>query len=246
MVKFSKERLDASLNVAPTAARRMLLAMGLVLALAGCRDMETATKVAGWALVDPSQRHPIIVSEHPKHLAVRVSRGSSKLSRRQRARIVNFLAHYRSIANSRLSIWVPTGSRNEVAAMAVVENIRALAVDVGFAEANMVIRTYRGRGKRQPPLGLTFTRYVAKGPDCGRWPSNLGATRRNLAYTNFGCAQQRNLAAMIANPGDLLGPRTMTPGSGERRDAQWDRYIAGKPTGAKKSKEEKLKVKGSQ
>ena len=244
-MKFSEKNSGARSNVAPTIVRRLLMATVMALALAGCKHMDEATKVAGWSLVEPSQRHPIIVSEQPTHLKVRVSRGSSGLTKRQRAKIVDFLGHFRSAANSRLTISVPSGSRNEVAAMTVVGDIRALAADIGFAEASMVIQPYHVAGRSQPPVRLTFSRYVAEGPDCGQWPTNLGSTHRNLTYPNFGCAQQHNLAAMVANPGDMLGPRTMTPGSAERRDAQWDHYVAGRPTGAKKAKNEKLKIKGS-
>lgn len=244
-MKFSEKKSDTGLRVAPTVARRMLAAAALTLALTGCKHLDEATQVASWSLVGPSQRHPIIVSEQPTHLSVQVSRGSSGLSKRQRAKIVDFLGHFRSAANSRLTISVPSGSRNEVAAMTAVGDIRALAADIGFGEASMMIRPYHAGGN-QPPVRLTFTRYVAEGPDCGRWPTNLGDTHRNLTYPNFGCAQQHNLAAMVANPGDLLGPRTMTPGPAERRDAQWDLFVAGQPTEAKKSKEQKLKVKGSE
>ena len=58
----------------------------------------------------------------------------------------------------------------------------------------------------------------------------------------MGCANQHNLAAMIANPADLLGPRSETDRSGERRDTVWDKYTKGESTGAQKSEEEKVKV----
>ena len=34
---------------------------------------------------------------------------------------------------------------------------------------------------------------------------------QNKNYENFGCASQQNLAAQIANPSDLVGPRGMSP-----------------------------------
>ena len=34
----------------------------------------------------------------------------------------------------------------------------------------------------------------------------------NRPYWNFGCANQRNLAAMVDNPADLVQPRGETPG----------------------------------
>ena len=49
-----------------------------------------------------------------------------------------------------------------------------------------------------------YERYVAQGPNCGDYSSDDAANSRNTAHTNFGCAYQSNLAAMVANPEDLL------------------------------------------
>ena len=49
-------------------------------------------------------------------------------------------------------------------------------------------------------------------------------------YHNFGCSTQSNIAAMVSNPADLLGPRSMTPSSADRRDTVYDKYVKGQPT----------------
>jgi pilus assembly protein CpaD len=46
----------------------------------------------------------------------------------------------------------------------------------------------------------------------------------------MGCATQRNLAAAVANPEDLIRPRGETPRPGERRDTVWSKYVAGQST----------------
>ena len=74
----------------------------------------------------------------------------------------------------------------------------------------------------------------------------LPRTTRNLPYPNFGCAQQRNLAALIANPADLLGPRTMEPADPERRAVVFDKYRQGEATGAEKSQDERIQVEDRQ
>jgi len=43
-------------------------------------------------------------------------------------------------------------------------------------------------------MRLSYLRYVAEGPECGRWTTNLAEDPRHLPYPNFG-AQQRKLAA---------------------------------------------------
>ena len=51
---------------------------------------------------------------------------------------------------------------------------------------------------------------------------------------------------MIANPADLLGPRSETPRSGERRDQVWGKYVQGEPTGARKSVDERVNTRHQQ
>ena len=85
------------------------------------------------------------------------------------------------------------------------------------------------------PIRLSYLRYVAEAPECGQWPTNLADDQRNLPYPNFGCAQQHNLAAQIANPADLLGPRTMDPADPERRAVVLDKYRRGASTRRRES-----------
>jgi pilus assembly protein CpaD len=66
--------------------------------------------------------------------------------------------------------------------------------------------------------------------ECGDWSDNLSETSTNQNYTNFGCSQQHNLAAMVANPSDFETPRTETSASATRRAKVFEKYIAGEDT----------------
>jgi pilus assembly protein CpaD len=59
-----------------------------------------------------------------------------------------------------------------------------------------------------------------------------------MPFPNLGCATQRNLAASIDNPNDLVEPRDETPRSGERRDEIWSKYVKGQPTISKRDPSE--------
>jgi pilus assembly protein CpaD len=228
----------------PVAARIVLLSL-VGAALIGCRE-ETGAHVAGWTLVDASQRHPILVSQQPATLTIRVPAGSQGLSAGQAAQVADFLARYRRIdsGNSKLVIAVPSGSPNETAAMRAAANLREMIREFGFSESTVAMQPYGGGRDSSAPIRLAYLRYVAEAPECGHWPTNLAEEPRGLPYPNFGCAQQHNLAAQIANPSDLLGPRTMAPADAERRSVVMERYRQGKTTGAEKSAEEKSQVKG--
>ncbi|TIU72362.1 MAG: pilus assembly protein CpaD, partial [Mesorhizobium sp.] len=59
---------------------------------------------------------------------------------------------------------------------------------------------------------------------CGRWPEDLLQTSENKHYADFGCSYQNNLAAQMANPTDLLGPRKQSDIDAENRSAVIDVY----------------------
>jgi pilus assembly protein CpaD len=231
------------------AMGRKLLALSLLAAaVAGCKTTdEPGAHFAGLTLVDPSQRHPILVSQEPATMGIRVPRGSSGLSPAQKAQVVGFLERYRGTdaGNSKLVVAVPSGSPNETSVVRAVGDLRAMIASSGFAESNVVVEPYLESRDGGAPIRLSYLRYVAQGPECGLWPANLAREPRNLEYHNFGCAQQHNLAAQIANPADLLGPRTMEPADSERRTVVFDKYRQGRPTGAEKSTDERVQVKGA-
>lgn len=220
----------------------------LVLATSGCIHDNQAPRVAGWAITDPTERHPILVSQQPTTLSLRVPKGSHGLTPQQRAQTIAFVDRYRGVdaGNSRLVILAPSGSANEIAAMHAVGEIRSIVHESGFDEASVVVEAYRDERSAQPAIRVSYLRYVAEGPRCGHWGSNLAEDPLNVGVPNLGCATQANFAAQVANPADLLGPRSMTPRSGERRDQTWDKYVKGESTVARKTSEEKVQVKGAE
>jgi len=223
-----------------------IVALALITAaLAGCKHDE-GPQVAGWALVDPNQRHPIMVSQQPSNLALTIPRGSQGLSPSQRADVLNFTSRYRASdgGNSRLVLSAPSGSGNEVAAMNAVEEVRGILIDGGFAESAIAVEAYHDESRKDPPLRISYMRYVAEGPECGYdWSENLAYNPKNTNYKDFGCSNQHNLAAMVANPADLLGPRTEGPRYSERRDDAFGKYAKGKATAAEKTDDERVRVK---
>lgn len=211
-------------------ALRLALVSVAALTISGCKTGEQGPQVAGWSVVDPTQRHPILVSQQPSNLSVRVPRGSTGMSPHQRAQVVDFVNRYRAgdAGNSKLVIAAPSGSPNEVAAMQAVAEIRHLMRDAGFADGSITVEAYHEDRDPQPAVRISYLKFVAEGPECGRWPTNLASEGSNLYYPNFGCATQRNFAAQIANPADLITPRTMSPAPAARRDAVFEKYTKGK------------------
>ena len=49
------------------------------------RRMDDPTRVAGWTLIDPSQRHPILVSQEPTTHLIRIAARLERACRRRSA-----------------------------------------------------------------------------------------------------------------------------------------------------------------
>lgn len=245
---FPRAKRNAASSGRRSRPAMIACALAATAALAACKHLDDeGSRVAGWSLVDPSQRHPIMVTQQPTTLAVKIARGSHGLSPHQRAQIISFLDRYRAIdaGNTRMVVEVPSGSPNEVAAMQAVAEIRSLMADVGLKPSDVNIEAVQS-GDAQAPIRISYLRYVAEGPQCGKWPANLAQSYGNLVHPNMGCANQANLAAMIANPADLVTPRASTPRSGERQDTVWEKYVKGESTISSKQSDEKASTKGNQ
>jgi pilus assembly protein CpaD len=237
------------INISPAAQRsRRPLAVNialtalLALSVTGCIHERQGPQVAGWAITDPSERHPIMVSQQPSTLALKIPPGSYGLTPYQRAQLIDFAGRYhaRNTGNSKLVIFAPSGGKNEVAVMQAVSEIRDALRETSFDDSSIAVEAHQVGRSAQPPVRVSYLQYVAEAPECGYWGSNVAEDPLNVGTPNLGCATQANFAAMVANPADLLGPRTMTPHSSERRDQVWEKYVKGDTTISKKSADERV------
>ena len=225
-----------------TASRAMGLAgtIVLVMAVAGCNGHRKGPQ--SFLLTDPEERHPIQVSRKPVEFDVSVPRGAYGLTRSQRNEVRAFARRYKSDGEGPLVIRAPSGSPNEVASMRAIEDMRRVLSSEKVPAKAIEFEPYLGDGAPDAPVRLSYLRYVAEGPVCGDFSTNLARSPRNREHPNFGCTAQHNLAAMVANPRDLVRPRGMTPRSSERRDVVWDKYVKGETTVSEKSEDEAANV----
>ncbi len=234
-------------NVAP--ARRTRRNLALVIAavglpvLGGCAGQLAGVTADTGRSVSYQDRLPIKVSRATSTLRVPVGRTVQGLSGPKRAQISRFLQVYKDRGAGKLRVSRPVGTPNQYTASATVGQISQMIDRIGVPRESIILSAYQPSGKRaNAPIILSYIRYTAKAAPCGDWSTNLAVTYRNRPYPNFGCATQANLAAVVANPGDLVKPRTMTPPDAIRRDNTFELYRKGEVTAAQKSDEEKAKV----
>jgi pilus assembly protein CpaD len=218
----------------PIVARALAFA-SLAAMLAGCKtasDSEVTASIPH----DYRQRHPIAVREGNQTLTVFIGDRRSGLTPSQRAEVGALAPGWRRDATGGFVIEMPVGGANERAATGVSREIRAVLVASGVPAHSIEIRPYRtGDPIRLGTIRVNYPKMLAETGPCGLWPEDIGPLMNN-AYTsnrphwNHGCAYQRNLAAQIDNPADLVQPRAETPAFASRRATVLDKYRKGEAT----------------
>ena len=140
-------------------------------------------------------------------------------------------------ATGAISADVPVDTPNARTAADSLREIHALLISAGVPPRGFVVRRYHPDDPRQmAAIRLSYSRISATAGPCGLWPEDLGPSIKNKGYFenrpyyNFGCANQRNMAAMIDNPSDLVQPRPETPAYTIRRSEAFEKYRKGAST----------------
>lgn len=191
--------------------------------LAGCANRDSVT--VGSIPDDYRTNHPIVISEKDKALDLPVSASAQGVSKMQRQALAGFLDGYDTRAAPVLTIAAPSGSANERAAGKVAREFARLAAANGVRPNRIAMTHYQASpDELTAPVRLVYSSIRAQTGQCGRWPKDVLDTADNKHYANFGCSYQNNLAAQIANPADLMGPRKQTSIDAENRNEVIDIY----------------------
>jgi pilus assembly protein CpaD len=200
-----------------------VLAVAVAALLAGCAKRDSIT--VGAVPDDYRTNHPIVIAEKNEKIDLPVGAGDRGMTRSQRDTLLGFLDGYDKSAAPTLTILIPSGSANEIAATAAGRDFARLAIASGISRNRIVITTYQSvSAEASAPIRVAYVSVKAQTDRCGRWPEDLMQTSENKHYADFGCSYQNNLAAQIANPTDLLGPRKQSDIDAENRGAVVDVY----------------------
>ena len=209
---------------------RLVLAAAVVL-LSGCAWQKRNSITVGAVPDDYRTNHPIIIAEKEETLDLPVGASDRGATASQRASLEGFLAGYDETAAPVLNIIAPSGSANAVAAADAAHDFAHIAKKNGVPASRIMIASYQALPEEvSAPVRVSFAAMRAQTDKCGRWPEDILETSENKHYANFGCSYQNNVAAQIANPADLLGPRKQTPIDPANRGRVIDDYQSGNST----------------
>ena len=206
------------------------VALAIVAAFAaGCTT--TGTSDVELRQHDFRERHAVMISEAPENFDLPVGMKGPAVSPQVEAAIRSYVQEYRADGTGAITIQVPTGSANEVAAATTGRAVHYALVRSGVSHGRVRVSPYPvGDRSKVAPLRLSYLRVKAVVPSCGIWPDGNEANHRNTTYHDFGCSQAQNMAAMVANPADLLRPRPLDPPNGRRRAQVLSDYAKGDET----------------
>jgi pilus assembly protein CpaD len=221
---------------------------GLATALGACTHTD---EVATTASIpdDYRLRHPIAIQEANRSVVIFVGQARGGLSAEQRADVMGLGQVWMQEGTGAIVADVPTGTPNARAAADAFREAQALLTAAGVPPRGVVMRHYHPDDPRQlATLRLSYPKITAVAGPCGLWPEDLGPSVKdkgyfeNKPYYNYGCAYQRNMAAMVANPSDLAQPRPETPAYTARRTEGFDKYRKGTTTTTIYPEAEKAKL----
>ncbi len=178
---------------------------------------------------DGARNHPILVEPSYRDLKVQFAGGADGMSSDDAIKFDNFLADYRARGNGSLGISVPNGP----ASRAAITYFGERAAATGISRDKILVST-REVANGDTRVDITYIAYTARTQACGDWSENESYTLDNSTPKRFGCSVQQNIAAMVADPRDLLGPGRMGPVDTARRATVMDKYEKGEVTQATK------------
>lgn len=227
----------------------MLGALVGLSALLGACSSPTETIITGGVPDDYRLRHPIAITEANSSIVVFVGHARSGLSLTQRSDVAGLAHNWVREGTGAVIAEVPVDTPNARAAAATFQEIREVLMAGGVPSRGIVTHRYHPADPQElATIRLSYTRIAATTGPCGMWPQDLGPSIsnpdyfENKPYYNFGCANQRNLAAMIDNPSDLVQPRSETPPYTARRSEAFEKYKKGESTTTSYPEAERAKL----
>jgi pilus assembly protein CpaD len=217
-------------------ATRIAAIASLGALLGACNQHTSMAQSPGYPN-DYRERHPITLREGDRAVEVFVGRNRGGLTPNQRADVLAFAQQWRREGTSGVIIDVPQAGASARAAADSMREIHSILAASGVPAKAVYMRGYRPAPAALASIKLRYSKLTAEAGPCGQWPKDLGPSAdgddfSNNPYWNLGCATQRNLAAMVANPTDLVQPRGEAPAYEPRRSVAIEKWRTGQsPSG---------------
>jgi pilus assembly protein CpaD len=206
----------------------MLLAAlaGTALALGACATHPDGDKAAASEPLLPTEQFKLEASASPDE--IRLDPHPTGLSPAQIGALTALADRWQEAGGGELTIQVPQGTP---AADRAAGEARLVLLNAGAPSQLVRQASYQPAAGQPAALIVGFAAHQPVIPRCGESWDNVTATGQNKPMQNFGCAVTADMAAQIANPGDIAGPRASDPPDAGRQTTVIETYRTGKLTG---------------
>jgi pilus assembly protein CpaD len=201
--------------------RSLVLLILSSLAIAGCQQ-----SAANYANYDAHAAFPTTAVRKTAYLDLAPLQNGHVTAADSR-RLDDYIDAYRQQGEAPIAVTVTAPSINDVEARRIASDTAVMLQKRGI-RANE-IRLFVNESTLHLGPQLAFPIYVVAGRDCGHWQTPVDQDSQSQNTDNFGCAMQKNIDAMAANPRDLLMPSPSTGRDGTRSWLIIDNYQQGKP-----------------
>jgi pilus assembly protein CpaD len=206
--------------------------VGVTATLASCANRPPASREAT-ARIDEAELSGTVLDAWRPQVAAVESRmqvgmpGAGSLTAEEHARLQAFAREFIQLGRGAVAISVPVGTENQAMASQIATETQRALFAYGIDYSKMGAVGYQASGA-YAPITLSFTRYEAQSVECVPWSQiDPRAGSSNSPHARLGCTSAANLAAMVADPGDLLADRTPDGGDAARTQTGIDQLRAG-------------------
>lgn len=218
MIGFLKAPLLSHPMLKSGLPARGLLLASVAIVVSGCgggyahrQTMASAHDNSGYVsqgsgtVLDVHVASPVGVESR---MALSAAQGAQGLTGQEYGQVSDFAADYVRAGRGNVVISIPTNAGNSQSAAMVAQDAQRALYAAGVDYSKISSGTYQAQGQPNASVLISFERYEARKLVCEPWTAtDATKTNSNLSPRRFGCAQNANLAAMLADPGDLLSDR---------------------------------------
>ncbi|MBT3702844.1 MAG: CpaD family pilus assembly lipoprotein [Alphaproteobacteria bacterium] len=212
-------------SLGSTPRFRFSIAVGVSIAvtalLTGCSD-PSAGYLYNETDHDYRKRHAVTVESTVARNWITFAKAQGHLSAADNDKLQRYFSDFIVAGHGHITARLATRGltlavrNNRLAALREVARNQGIKAEELEVFLTPVIKTPKGSAD----IELGYIRYIAGLPNCPDWSKNVDNNRANSDHSNFGCATQSNLGAMLVDPADLIKPRKSRAADGATVDTR--------------------------
>lgn len=188
-------------------------------------NAEAATPLDRYRAVAQAVEGELNLAPHP----------GGRLSETQKLAVTEEIRQWQD-GDGRIQVDIPANQPADGDSVRMAQSVAAFLISLGASADRISLGRYDSKSVAGP-VRIRYHGTEAIGPDCRKGWDNFSATGANKTTEHFGCAVAANLAAMVANPRDLMRPAPETAADASRRGVIFAKYRKGEPTSAAKDEQ---------